>query len=101
MGRYRILYAEHSHPGTAGHGHVVAVWVVAGRGLPPQRLTSAEVRERMRTGEVFYTVDGAGNGAEVRRYDCWCGATTIHSAPGATVWNNLENLPEPSMGPAG
>jgi hypothetical protein len=90
MAAYRIVCTTLKN--VLEHRHIVEV----GTGFDPKKATRQwtveDVRGAIVVGDVFYTQDGAGNQAEVSRYDCPCGYKTIRSAADATAANNLDNL---------
>jgi hypothetical protein len=93
MSSYRIVCTEQSDPGSAGHGHILAVGVGTDPTSATDRWTVAQVRMAIQDGDRFYTVSpSTGKVANVVRYDCWCGIKTIRSTPDAVDDNNLDSL---------
>lgn len=92
---YRIVCTEQEPAqNPPQHAHIVAVGVGDNSNSASQRLTLAEVIQRMEYGDEFYTQGLlTGTRAKVEKYFCtFCKRTHIRSSRDATTDNNLDNL---------
>lgn len=88
----RIVCVETLHP----HRHITHVGTGSDPDQANHRWTVMEVRQELRRGVRFYTMDPlTGATADVEPYDAHVGGQiirTIRSTPDATPRNNLDNL---------
>jgi hypothetical protein len=88
----RIVCVETEHP----HRHILAVGIGTEANKASYRLTTAEVRNAIANGDVFYTIGSVtGDSALVSPDDCrigGCTIKTIRTHPDDTRDDNLDEM---------
>ena len=88
MSQYEITCVTKSARTAASHHHIVEVGIKG----EPKLLTVADVYERMRQVDLFFTVSPSSGAIAFVHKDHCCGIDTLRSAPDAIADNNLDNL---------
>jgi len=93
LSTYRIVCVTTQHP----HRHIISVGVGGNDRNPSRRLTIAEVRRMIDSGDTFYTQSPTTERrARVHKDTCkepFCMVATIRSSADAIRDNNLDYLP--------